>query len=134
MPTATGPAVSPVVLPEPWDIDGHVTTMSASRSEGGASGMAARASMAELIASVRPGPRRLRELIDRLSASGLLRGAREGGRAIGPAGLATVEIRDVVDDSRRVVPGALFVAVPGLHVDGHDFLSAAASLGAAAAL
>jgi UDP-N-acetylmuramoyl-L-alanyl-D-glutamate--2,6-diaminopimelate ligase len=37
-------------------------------------------------------------------------------------------------DSRRVEPGALFVAIPGLDVDGHRFLSDAIERGAAALL
>jgi UDP-N-acetylmuramoyl-tripeptide--D-alanyl-D-alanine ligase len=37
-------------------------------------------------------------------------------------------------DSRCVVPGGLFVAIPGEHVDGHDFAAAAVAAGAAAAL
>lgn len=41
---------------------------------------------------------------------------------------------DVVIDSRRVVPGAVFVALPGERVDGHDFVAAAAAAGAGAAL
>lgn len=41
---------------------------------------------------------------------------------------------DVVIDSRAATPGALFVAIPGERVDGHDYLAAAASGGAAAAL
>jgi len=41
---------------------------------------------------------------------------------------------DIIDDSRRVTPGALFVAVRGAAFDGHDYLSAAASSGAAAAI
>lgn len=41
---------------------------------------------------------------------------------------------DVVIDSRKAVPGALFVALPGERVDGHDYLAAAASGGAVAAL
>ena len=38
----------------------------------------------------------------------------------------------ITDDSRRVGPGALFVAVRGSARDGHDFLEAAARSGAAA--
>ncbi|MDR2741300.1 MAG: UDP-N-acetylmuramoyl-L-alanyl-D-glutamate--2,6-diaminopimelate ligase [Treponema sp.] len=34
-------------------------------------------------------------------------------------------------DSRRVKPGSLYFALPGLHVDGHDFISAALAGGAA---
>ena len=40
----------------------------------------------------------------------------------------------VVIDSRQVVPGALFAALPGEHVDGHDYAAAAARQGAAAIL
>jgi UDP-N-acetylmuramoyl-L-alanyl-D-glutamate--2,6-diaminopimelate ligase len=43
-----------------------------------------------------------------------------------------VEVTDVTDDSRRVGPGSLFVAVKGGRADGHAFLSAAAAAGAAA--
>lgn len=39
-----------------------------------------------------------------------------------------------VVDSRRVTPGSLFVAVPGEHVDGHDFVDGALDAGAAATL
>ena len=41
---------------------------------------------------------------------------------------------DVVIDSRLATPGAVFVALPGEHVDGHDFVGAAAARGAAAAI
>ena len=47
------------------------------------------------------------------------------GREVGP---------DVVIDSRAVTPGALFVALPGERVDGHDYVAAASASGAAAAL
>jgi UDP-N-acetylmuramoyl-tripeptide--D-alanyl-D-alanine ligase len=40
----------------------------------------------------------------------------------------------VVIDSRQAVPGALFAALPGEHVDGHDYAAAAAAKGAAAIL
>jgi UDP-N-acetylmuramoyl-L-alanyl-D-glutamate--2,6-diaminopimelate ligase len=79
-------------------------------------------------------PRPLLELIARLTAVPGLRGAREDGRAIGPAGLARVAVRGLTDDSRRVEPGMLFVAVPGLHVDGHEFVERAVASGAAAAV
>ena len=78
--------------------------------------------------------RPLGELIERLTTRGRLRGARDGGRAIGPAALATIPVRGPTEDSRAVQPGSLFVAVPGLHVDGHDFVAAASNAGAAAAL
>jgi UDP-N-acetylmuramoyl-L-alanyl-D-glutamate--2,6-diaminopimelate ligase len=41
---------------------------------------------------------------------------------------------DIADDSRRVIPGALFIAVRGTERDGHDYLEAAARAGAAAAI
>jgi UDP-N-acetylmuramoyl-L-alanyl-D-glutamate--2,6-diaminopimelate ligase len=41
---------------------------------------------------------------------------------------------DITDDSRRVTRGALFVAMRGAAFDGHDYLGAAASSGATAAI
>jgi len=89
--------------------------------------------IAELLGAAEPeGARPLGGLVERLGARGRLQGARDEGRAIGPAALAAVEIRGVTDDSRRVGGGFLFVAVPGLHVDGHEFVAKAAAAGAAA--
>lgn len=45
-----------------------------------------------------------------------------------------VAIDRVVDDSRQAGPGALFVAVPGHRLDGHDYAPAAAAAGAALAV
>ncbi|TET52567.1 MAG: UDP-N-acetylmuramoyl-L-alanyl-D-glutamate--2,6-diaminopimelate ligase, partial [Anaerolineales bacterium] len=42
------------------------------------------------------------------------------------------EIDGVAVDSRKVEPGDLFVAVPGVDVDGHDFIAEAVSNGAIA--
>ena len=47
---------------------------------------------------------------------------------------AETEIVQVLQDSRRAGPGDLFVAVPGLTVDGHSFAADAAARGAAVAL
>ncbi len=47
-----------------------------------------------------------------------------------PADLPEVEVGGVTADSRRVRPGWVFVAVRGEHVDGHDYLPAAAAAGA----
>lgn len=47
---------------------------------------------------------------------------------------ATTVIPEVVIDSREAVPGALFVALPGERVDGHDFVVDAFARGAALAL
>jgi UDP-N-acetylmuramoyl-L-alanyl-D-glutamate--2,6-diaminopimelate ligase len=41
-------------------------------------------------------------------------------------------VAGIAYDSRRVQPGALFVAIPGFHVDGHDFVQQAVGAGAAA--
>jgi UDP-N-acetylmuramoyl-L-alanyl-D-glutamate--2,6-diaminopimelate ligase len=52
---------------------------------------------------------------------------------IGPervVGLPVGEVTALAYDSRRVTPGTLFFAVPGVHVDGHDFADAAAAAGA----
>jgi len=73
-------------------------------------------------------------LIERLAGDGRLRGARRDGKAIGAAGLADIGVRGVTQDSRAVRPGSLFVAVAGLHVDGHDYVTDAAARGAAAAI
>ncbi|MFN2298336.1 MAG: UDP-N-acetylmuramoyl-tripeptide--D-alanyl-D-alanine ligase [Anaerolineales bacterium] len=48
--------------------------------------------------------------------------------------LARRVITDAVIDSRSAIPGCLFVALPGEHVDGHDFVEDAFQRGAAVAL
>ena len=91
--------------------------------------------LTDLLAAAEPSqPKPLEGLISRLEHAGLLQGTREGGRAIGGAALAELEITSVSEDSRRVLPGSLFVAVPGDRVDGHDYLAEAAAAGARAAL
>jgi UDP-N-acetylmuramoyl-L-alanyl-D-glutamate--2,6-diaminopimelate ligase len=81
-----------------------------------------------------PDSKPLGGLVERLTVEGRLRGARLGGRAIGAAALAGTPVRGVTHDSRAVVPDGLFVAVPGAHVDGHDFADAAIRAGAVALL
>jgi UDP-N-acetylmuramoyl-L-alanyl-D-glutamate--2,6-diaminopimelate ligase len=49
-------------------------------------------------------------------------------------GAADVEISAVVFDSRKVVPGCLFVAVKGTQVDGHDYIEKAIKDGAVAVM
>ena len=52
---------------------------------------------------------------------------------IGPervGGMPVGEVRSIAYDSRRVVPGTLFFAVPGAHVDGHEYVAAAVEAGA----
>jgi UDP-N-acetylmuramoyl-L-alanyl-D-glutamate--2,6-diaminopimelate ligase len=52
---------------------------------------------------------------------------------IGPlrvVGIPVGEVMSLAYDSRRVTPGALFFAVPGVHVDGHEFVDEAIASGA----
>jgi UDP-N-acetylmuramoyl-L-alanyl-D-glutamate--2,6-diaminopimelate ligase len=75
-------------------------------------------------------PRQLGELVVRLAAAGRLVQA-------GQPPDSTISGRPITNlayDSRLVRPGALFVAVPGDHVDGHDYVTAAAAAGAVAAI
>jgi UDP-N-acetylmuramoyl-L-alanyl-D-glutamate--2,6-diaminopimelate ligase len=89
----------------------------------------------ELLAAAEPSDARpLGELIERLASDGSLRGAREGGKAIGPAALAGITVRGVTDDTRHMIRGGLFVAVRGAYVDAHDLVGEAAAAGAVAAI
>ncbi|WP_156251191.1 UDP-N-acetylmuramoyl-tripeptide--D-alanyl-D-alanine ligase [Pseudactinotalea terrae] len=56
-----------------------------------------------------------------------------GGELGGPVA-SNDPLTSVVIDSRAATAGALFVALPGEHVDGHDYLEAAAAGGAGAAI
>ena len=52
---------------------------------------------------------------------------------IGPervVGIPVGEVTQLAYDSRNVGTGTLFFAVPGVHVDGHDFAALAAEAGA----
>jgi UDP-N-acetylmuramoyl-L-alanyl-D-glutamate--2,6-diaminopimelate ligase len=69
---------------------------------------------------------RLVALIDRLRAEERL---RDVVGAVDPVG---VELTGIADDSRKVEPGSLFVAVRGLRTDGHQFLAQAIARGAVA--
>jgi len=64
---------------------------------------------------------KLNELAERLA----------GSRVEGPG---DVEVLRAVQDSRRVRAGDLFVAMPGLKVDGHEFVGKALAAGARAAV
>jgi UDP-N-acetylmuramoyl-L-alanyl-D-glutamate--2,6-diaminopimelate ligase len=78
-----------------------------------------------LAAADPPEPRPLSELVERL------RGLDPGTR-VEAAGSGDVMVRGIVSDSRAVVPGVAFVAVPGEHLDGHDFIADALRAGAVA--
>ena len=51
-----------------------------------------------------------------------------------PADAKSTVVTSVVTDSRRAVPGSLFVCIPGERVDGHDFAVKAVENGACAVL
>ena len=55
-------------------------------------------------------------------------------RYSGPPQLLQQPVKDIVTDSRAVNSGMLFAAIPGQHVDGHDYIPAALAAGAIAAL
>ncbi len=93
------------------------------------------ATVAGLLAAAEPAePRAIAGLVERLRAADLVRGARRDNLPIGAAGVGDIAVRGVTDDSRAVREGTLFVAVPGFHVDGHDFVASAAASGATAAI
>jgi UDP-N-acetylmuramoyl-L-alanyl-D-glutamate--2,6-diaminopimelate ligase len=56
------------------------------------------------------------------------------GRPVGPAEVlgSDADVSAICYDSRRVGPGALFVAVPGFRTDGHDYIEQAVARGAVA--
>jgi len=82
---------------------------------------------AALLAAGEPtGPRPAAGLLAGLEAAGRLRGATPAMHGAMIGGLAY--------DSRAVEPGDLFVAIPGEHVDGHDYVDRAAARGAIAAI
>ncbi|HKF84644.1 MAG TPA: UDP-N-acetylmuramoyl-L-alanyl-D-glutamate--2,6-diaminopimelate ligase [Candidatus Limnocylindrales bacterium] len=91
--------------------------------------------VAAAIAAAEPAqPRRLGGLLSRLDAANLLRGARRDDLPIGVGGVGDVPVRGVTEDSRAVRDGTLFVAIPGFHVDGTEYVHRAAANGAAAAI
>jgi UDP-N-acetylmuramoyl-L-alanyl-D-glutamate--2,6-diaminopimelate ligase len=89
--------------------------------------------LARVDAERRPQP--LADLVERLTRGGRLRSARSAdGRPIDPAALGGQLVAALTADSRNVVPGSLFAALPGDHVDGHEFATQAATAGAVAAI
>ena len=91
---------------------------------------------ARLAAAEPSGTKPLAGLISRLRSAGRLRAV------IGPNGAAAsgtdevifgvTPVAGIAYDSRHVVPGGCFVAVPGAHADGHAFVGAAVAAGAGA--
>ena len=86
------------------------------------------AALRALLAAAEPQDARpLGGLVDRLAIAGRLRGDI-------PRAARDRAIHGIAYDSRRVIPGGLFVAVPGAHVDGHAFVARAVAAGAAAVI
>ncbi len=59
----------------------------------------------------------------------------QGIRYQSPSQTSTIEaikITQITEDSRRVTPGTLFVALRGVHADGHLFVPKAIEAGASA--
>ncbi len=56
----------------------------------------------------------------------------QGIPVLGRCGDGSVRITALVTDSRRIIPGSLFFALPGLRTNGHAFLDDAIARGAAA--
>jgi UDP-N-acetylmuramyl pentapeptide synthase len=56
----------------------------------------------------------------------------QGLPVLGRTGDGSVRVTTIVTDSRRVIPGALFFALPGLRANGHAFLDDVIARGAAA--
>jgi UDP-N-acetylmuramoyl-L-alanyl-D-glutamate--2,6-diaminopimelate ligase len=96
--------------------------------------------VAAMIAAAEPKTtRRLGGLIERLEAEGRLRTVRPpeprvDPGATGPAAVGSRSVRGIAFDSRSVISGSVFVAIPGEHADGHDFVASAVALGAVAAI
>ncbi|MEO6527686.1 MAG: UDP-N-acetylmuramoyl-L-alanyl-D-glutamate--2,6-diaminopimelate ligase [Gemmatimonadaceae bacterium] len=59
---------------------------------------------------------------------------RAAGLLVSESGASPEIVTSITDDSRAVVPGALFLAVRGSERDGHGFLAVAAERGAVAAI
>jgi UDP-N-acetylmuramoyl-L-alanyl-D-glutamate--2,6-diaminopimelate ligase len=84
------------------------------------------AALRALLEAAEPGVARpLGGLVDRLTLAGRL--GDEGAAPDRERG-----VHGIAYDSRRVVPGGVFVAVPGAHVDGHAFVARAVAAGAVA--
>ncbi|MGD0861476.1 MAG: UDP-N-acetylmuramoyl-L-alanyl-D-glutamate--2,6-diaminopimelate ligase [Candidatus Limnocylindrales bacterium] len=107
---------------------------------------AAQRALAAMLAAAEPqASRRLGELIERLEAEGRLRTVRppEGAPSDGASSatvrssavaVGSIPVRGVAFDSRSVEADGVFVAIPGEHVDGHDYVADAVARGAAATI
>jgi UDP-N-acetylmuramoyl-L-alanyl-D-glutamate--2,6-diaminopimelate ligase len=69
--------------------------------------------------------------VRRIESLAIVRALQDAGLLRERRGEIPATVTNLTEDSREVRRGTLFVAVPGLHVDGHDFLAAAEKNGAA---
>jgi UDP-N-acetylmuramoyl-L-alanyl-D-glutamate--2,6-diaminopimelate ligase len=76
-------------------------------------------------------PRPLADLVDRLRSAGRLR-AIVGAAGPGGSDPSGIAVRGIAYDSRRVLLGTVFVAVPGAHTDGRAHVGDAVGRGAPA--
>lgn len=88
---------------------------------------------------IHPAPKTLAELLRGVDILDVLEGAGPASASpetglLTPAALLQQPVAEVREDSRAVQPGDLFVAVPGLTVDGHAYVKTAAERGAVAAV
>ncbi len=108
--------------------------MSAGASRSGQEEAAQRALLERLAAAEPRGSRPLAGLVERLRVAGRLRGVvgagGDQGTGRGAAAVDRATITGIAYDSRRIVPGGCFVAVPGSRADGHAFVVAAVRAGA----
>ena len=74
------------------------------------------------------------EVVDATALAPILEALRHADQLVGTQGTLPSMVTDIVDDSRVVHPGALFVAVRGTERDGHDYLRDAQARGAHAAI
>ncbi len=75
-----------------------------------------------------PAPLLMSTAMERPTFNSLLQGLP----VLSRTGDGSVRITCIVTDSRRIIPGALFFALPGLRTDGHTFMDDAIARGAAA--
>jgi UDP-N-acetylmuramoyl-L-alanyl-D-glutamate--2,6-diaminopimelate ligase len=108
--------------------------MSADGRRNGPDEVAERALLARLAAAEPRGLKPLSGLVERLRAAGRLRDViepgGEPGTEPGAAAVGRTAVAGITYDSRRVMPGGCFVAVPGSHADGHAYVDAAVGAGA----
>ena len=69
-----------------------------------------------------------------MNTARLVAALKDAGEYVGQRGELPLVFTDVADDSRRVKPGSVFVAVCGVQQDGHEWLPAAQKAGAAFAI